>query len=155
MPRLCSSITTTMKNKKHCQNICSSKALNGTTKLHVFINAINMYVTFNLLFLEKQTFFENSLFMLPRQPIKLRESDKSLITVENYSINISVKIKFYIPYETVEISNFHFYHYKSIETISCHSNQSSYPTGIKNTTFAEGNVLCKYAKFQLHPPYGF
>ena len=87
--------------------------------------------------------------MLPRQPIKLRESNKSLITVENYSINI------FVPYETVEISNFLFSHYKSIETISCHSNQSSYPTGIKNTTFVEGNVLCKYAKFQLYPPYGF
>ena len=93
--------------------------------------------------------------MLPPQPIKLRESDKSLITVENYSINISVKIKFYYPLETVEISNFLFSHCKSIETISCHSNQSSYPTGIKNTPFVEGNVLCKYAKFQLHPPYGF
>ena len=89
--------------------------------------------------------------MLPRQPIKLSESYKSLIKVENYSINISVKIKFY---ET-EISNFLFSHYKSIETISCHSNQISYPTGIKNTTVVEGNVLCKYAKFQLHPPYGF
>ena len=104
------------------------------------------------LFLRNRLYFENSLFTLPRQPIKLRESDKSLITVENYSINISVKIKFY---ETVEISNFHFSHYKSIETISCHSNQSSHPPGIKNTTFVEGNVLCKYAKFQLHPPYGF
>ena len=30
--------------------------------------------------------------MLPRQPIKLRDSDKSLKTVENYSINISVNI---------------------------------------------------------------
>ena len=39
-----------------------------------------------------------------------------------------------------------------METISCHSNQSSYPTGIKNITFVEGNVLSKYAKFQLHPP---
>ena len=68
-----------------------------TFLLSICVNAINMYVTFNLLFLEKQTFFENSLFMLPRQPIKLRESDKSLITVENYSINISVKIKFYYP----------------------------------------------------------
>ena len=38
---------------------------------------------------------------------------------------------------------------------SCQSNQSSYPTGIKNTTFAEANVLSMYAKFQLHPPYGF
>ena len=56
-----------------------------------------MYVTFNLPILEKQAFFENSLFTLPRQPIKLRESDNSLITVENYSINISVKIKFYYP----------------------------------------------------------
>ena len=70
----------------------------------------------------------------------------------NYSINISVKINAIIPNETVEISNFHISHYKSMETISCHSNQSSYPTGIKNITFAEGNVLCKYAKFQLHPP---
>ena len=52
--------------------------------------------------------------------------------------------------ETVEISNFHFSYYKSIETISCHSN-SSHPPGIKNTTFVEG----KYAMFQLHPPYGF
>ena len=40
-------------------------------------------------------------------------------------------------------------------TISCHSNQSSYPTGIKNTTFVETNVLSMYAKFQLHSPYGF
>ena len=34
-----------------------------------------------------------------------------------------------------------------METISCHSNQSSYPTGIKNITFVEGNVLFKYAQF--------
>ena len=65
--------------------------------LGVFVNAINMCVTFNLLILEKQAFFLNSLFTLPRQPIKLRESDKSLIKVENYSINISEKIKFYYP----------------------------------------------------------
>ena len=69
--------------------------MNNTTKL--FVNAINMYDTFNLLILEKHAFFENSLFRLPRQPIKLRESDKSLITVENYSTNISVEIKFYYP----------------------------------------------------------
>ena len=69
--------------------------MNSTTKL--FVNAINMYVTFNLPILEKQAFLENSLFTLPRQQIKLRESDKSLITVENYSINISVKLKFYYP----------------------------------------------------------
>ena len=36
-------------------------------------------------------------------------------------------------------------------TISCHSKQSSYPTGIKNTTYVEANVLSMYAKFRLHP----
>ena len=40
-------------------------------------------------------------------------------------------------------------------TISCHSNQSSYPTRIKNTTYIEANVLSMYAKFRLHPSYGF
>ena len=40
---------------KFRQNICSSTAINSTTKL--FVNTIIMYVTFNLLFLEKQTFF--------------------------------------------------------------------------------------------------
>ena len=39
--------------------------------------------------------------------------------------------------------------------ISCHSNQSSNPTGIKNTTFVEANVLSMYAKFQVYNPHGF
>ena len=69
--------------------------------------------------------------------------------------NISVKKKSNIPNDLAEIVNFHFSHYKSMETLSCHSNQSSYPTEIKNITFVEGNVLSKYAKFRLHPPYGF
>ena len=56
-----------------------------------------------------------------------------------------------ITNETAKIANFHFSHYKYMETLSYHSNQSSYPTGIKNITFVEGNVLSKYAKFQLHP----
>ena len=60
-----------------------------------------------------------------------------------------------ISSKTAETVNFQFSHYKSMGTISCHSNQSSYPTGIKNTTFVEANVLSMYAKFQFHPPYGF
>ena len=55
-----------------------------------------------------------------------------------------------ISSETAETVNFHFSHYKSTGTLSCHSNQISYPTGIKNTTFVEANVLSMYAKFQLH-----
>ena len=42
-----------------------------------------------------------------------------------------------------------------METLSCHSNQSSYLTEIKNIAIVEGNVLRKYAKLRLHPPYGF
>ena len=42
-----------------------------------------------------------------------------------------------------------------METLSCHSNQSSFPTEIKNITVVEGNLLSKYAKIRLHPPYGF
>ena len=94
--------------------------------------------------------------MSPHQPIKLSDLDKShMKQLEDYSINISVKKKSNIPNDLAEIVNFHFSHYKSMGTISCHSNQSSYPTGIKNTTYVEANVLSMYAKFRLHPPYGF
>ena len=82
---------------------------------------------------------------------------KVLRNVQNYSIDISVKIKFYYP--QLDSRHFQFtlfpFKYKSMETISCHRNQSSYPTGIKNIAFVEINVLSKYAKFQLHPPYSF
>ena len=69
--------------------------------------------------------------------------------MDNYSINISVKKKSNISSETAETVIFPFSHYKSMGTISCHSNQSSYPTGITNKTFVEANVLSMYAKFQL------
>ena len=42
-----------------------------------------------------------------------------------------------------------------METINGHRNQRSYLTGIKIITFVEGNVQCKYANFQLHPPCSF
>ena len=74
--------------------------------------------------------------------------------MEDYSINISVKKNSNIPNDLAEIVNFHFSHYKSLGTISCHSNQSSYPTRIK-TTYVDANVLSMYAKFRLHPLYGF
>ena len=93
--------------------------------------------------------------MLPSQPIKSSDLDKSRMKQEDYSINTSVKKKSNIPNDLAEIVNFHFSHYKSMETVSCHSNQSSYPTKIKNITFVEGKVLSKYAKFRLHPLYGF
>ena len=75
---------------------------------------------------------------------------KVVRNMEDYSINISVK-KSNIPNDVEEIVNFHFSNYKSMETLSYHSNQSSYPTKIKNITFVEGKALSKYAKFRLHP----
>ena len=73
--------------------------------------------------------------------------------MEDYSIIISVK-KSNIPNNLAEIVSFDFSHYKSMGT-SFHRNQSSYPMGIKNTTYVEASVLSMYAKFRLHPPYGF
>ena len=57
--------------------------------------------------------------------------------------------------ETAEIANFHFSHYKSMETESCHSNQSSYLTGTKNNFFVEANARNMYAKYQLHKANSF
>ena len=50
---------------------------------------------------------------------------------------------------------FHFSHYKSMETSSCHSNKSTYAMAIKNKLFVKANVMNISAKFQLHLPYGF
>ena len=56
----------------------------------------------------------------------------------------------------VAVANFHFPLCKSMETLSCHSNESSWTLIIKkNITFVEGNIISKCAKIQLHPPYGF
>ena len=101
-------------------------------------------------------FFENIPFMSPRQPIKLSDLDKSRMQHGGLlNKHICEEKKSNISSETALAVNFQFSHYKSMGTISCHSNQSSYLTRIKNTTFVEVNVLSMYAKFQLHPPYGF
>ena len=100
-------------------------------------------------------FFENLPFMLPSQPIKSIDLDKSRMKHGGLLNNHFCKKKSNIPNDLEKIVNFLFSHYKSLETLSCHSNQSSYPTEIKYITFVEGVVLSKYAKFRLHPQYGF
>ena len=102
-------------------------------------------------------FNENRPFLPPKQPIKFTDLDKSHmkrrgLLNKHFS---KKKINQNIPNEAEKIVNFLFSHYKSMGTISCHSNQSSYPTGIKNTIYVEAYVLSMYAKFRLHPPYGF
>ena len=90
--------------------------------------------------------------MSPCQPIKSSDLDKSRIKhgglLNKHFCEKKPQIS---PSNLAEIVNFHFSYYKSMKTLSCHSNQSSYPTEIKNITLVEGNVLSMYAKFQLHP----
>ena len=93
--------------------------------------------------------------MLPRQPIKLSNLDKSRMKHGELVNKYFCKKNSNIPNDLAEIVNFHFSHYKSMGTVGCHSNQSSYMTGIKNTTYVEANVLSMYAKFPLHPLHGF
>ena len=50
-----------------------------------------------------------------------------------------------------KIADFHFSHYKSMENLSCHSNHSSYPPGIKNTNYVEATVRNMYTKYKLDP----
>ena len=107
---------------------------------------------------EKKNFeylFENLPFMLPSQTMKSSDLDKSRMKHGGPLNKHFCKKNSNIPNDLAEIVNFHFSHYKSKGTLSCDSNQSSYPTKIKNITFVEGNVLSKYAKCRLHPLYGF
>ena len=79
--------------------------------------------------------------MLPSQPIKSSNLDKSRMKHGGLLNKHFCKKKSNIPNDLAEIVNFHFSHYKSMETLSCHSNQSSYPTKIKNITFVDGTGL--------------
>ena len=92
--------------------------------------------------------------MSPRQPIKSSDLDKCRMK-HGELLNKHFYKKSNISNDLAEMVNFHFSNYKSMETLVCHSNQSSNPTKFKNINFVEGNVLSKYAKFRLHPLNGF
>ena len=75
--------------------------------------------------------------MLPWQPIKFSDLEK----IHMNRRGLLKKKHFFKKYlnicsETAKITNFHFSHYKSMETISCHSNQSSYPIGTKKHNYS-------------------
>ena len=94
--------------------------------------------------------------MWPQQPMKSSNLDKSHMRHGGLlNKHICGEKKSNISNETAETVNFHFSHYKSMGTTRCHSNQSYFLTGIKNTIHVEANFKSMYAKFQLHPPYGF
>ena len=104
------------------------------------------------MFSEKKIFnisFSNLPFLSPLQPIKFSDFDKSHMKRRGLLNEHFCKYKFLIyPLRQKSFVNFHFSNYKSMENISCHSNQRSNPTGIKrNSIYVEANVLSMYAKF--------
>ena len=66
--------------------------------------------------------FRKFTFMSPRQPIILSDLDKSRMKHGGLLSKFFCKKKSKIPNDLAEIVNFHFSHYKSMGTISCHSN---------------------------------
>ena len=52
-------------------------------------------------------------------------------------------------------ASFHYSHYKSMATINCHSNQSSYPIGTKDTIICSPGLYMLYVKFGKNPLHGF
>ena len=67
---------------------------------------------------------------------------KVVWNVEDYSINISVYFFQISPMRQKKLSISSFSHYKSMGTISCHCNQSSYPIGIKTQLFVPSTYKC-------------
>ena len=74
--------------------------------------------------------------MLPGQPIKLSDLDKNHMKRRGLLNKHFCKKYSNIPNETAEIANFHFSHIKTMETIRCHSKQSSYPSETKIYSFS-------------------
>ena len=87
-------------------------------------------------------FFENLPYMLPWQPIKFSDLDKM-------NRRGLLKKHFCKPFVTISAMRqqsmpifIFFFHYKSMATINCHSNQSSYPIGTKTILFAPPDYRC-------------
>ena len=88
-------------------------------------------------------FSKNLPLMLPWQPIKFSDLDKIHMNhrglLKKDFCNEKCK---YLQWQQQKLPISTFSHYKSMETISCHSNQSSYPIGTKKyrSNFSEVDV---------------
>ena len=88
--------------------------------------------------------------MLPSQPIKSSDLDKSRMKHGGLlNKHFCKKQNSNIPNDLAEIVNFHFSNYKSMEILSCHSNQSSYPTEIKDILFKRVMSLASMPSFSF------
>ena len=141
-----------------CHNNQISYSTRKKITIYLEANVPGMYAKFQLQLLYGLCeIFKNLPFISPRQPIRLMDFGKRRMKhggLLNQRTCICEKSS-NISNETAETVNFYFSHYKSMGTISCHSNQS-YATELKkNTLYVEANVINMYAKYQLYPPNGF
>ena len=102
-------------------------------------------------------FFENLSFMLPWQPIKFSDLDRFHMKRRGLFKKHFCKKKknLIICSEIAKIANFHFSHYKSMETISCHINQSSYLIGTKKHTYSFPHLQMLYVEYGKNWLHGF
>ena len=79
-----------------------------------------------------------------------------LCLVKDYSTKTFLE-KFYLNTcsETEIKDNFHFSHYKSMETLSCYSNRQSIYAAARKKKIVEANAMNISVKFQLYPQYSF
>ena len=79
---------------------------------------------------------------------KIHMVGRGLPVLQNHFSKTFVKIS-----AVTEINaNFHFSHYKYMETLSCHSNESTQATTINIVIYVEVNVMNIYAVSASPPP---
>ena len=100
-------------------------------------------------------FFANIKFRLPWQPIKFSGLDKIHMVGRGLLNEHSLNVCQNTCCEIAINANFHFSHYKSMANISCHSYQSCYPIGTKNTIIHSPGLLMIYVKFVKNQRHGF
>ena len=87
--------------------------------------------------------------MWPQQPIKIKDKEKSHMKHRDILNKYFCKDNIQIPTIGPEkIANFHFSHYKSMETIAT---RVLIRLEIKNTNYVEATVRNMYTKYRIHP----
>ena len=97
-----------------------------------------------LLFFKCFFSLENLVFRLPWPPIKITDLDKVHMVGRGLLQKHFSKTFVKISAVTQKYANFHFSHYKYMEILSCHSNESTWATTIKDIIYVEANIMNIY-----------
>ena len=139
------------------------KHMNNCNKKHHFVEANVMNISAKFQLHPPYDFWGDDFWIFFREFIlsdamatnQIQWFGQNSCLVEDYSRNISVKLlSKYLQWDGNK-SPFSLFPYKSMETLSCHSNQNAWATAIKNNNFVEAIVRNNSAKFQLYPPNSF